>query len=124
MSFVNGCFIVGMAILLFLAVLPELMTVLMKEAYIKDVCRKNKYHPSLAVVASLFTVGRVFLSSTTVAQADSYMAFMMMAVLIASGLIYLLFIIPVCTHEAEKCREAIEQFCETKEQERDTVKEG
>ena len=124
MNFVNGCFVIGMAILLFLAVLPEIMTVLTKEAYIKEVCRKNKYHPSLAVVASLFTAGRVFLSSTSVAQTDSFMACMMMAVLIASGLIYLFFIIPVCVHEAEKCREAIKDSCEAKEQSRDTVKEG
>ena len=124
MNFVNGCFVIGMAILLFLAVLPEIMTVLMKEAYIKEVCKKNTYPPSLAVVASLFTAGRTFLSSTTVVQADSSMACMMMAVLIASGLIYLFFIIPVCTHEAEKCREAIKDICETKEQSREPVKEG
>lgn len=124
MNFVNGCFVIGMAILLFLAVLPEVMTVLTKEVYIKEVCKKNKYHPSLAVVASLFTAGRVFLSSTTVAQADSFMACMMMAVSIASGLIYLFFIVPVCAHESEKCREAIKDICETKEQSREPVKEG
>ncbi|RHU37165.1 hypothetical protein DXD54_08220 [Clostridium sp. TM06-18] len=124
MNFVNGCFVIGMAILLFLAVLPEVMTALTKEVYIKEVCKKNKYHPSLAVVASLFTAGRVFLSSTTVAQADSFMACMMMAVSIASGLIYLFFIVPVCAHESEKCREAIKDICETKEQSREPVKEG
>ena len=124
MNFVNGCFVIGMAILLFLAVLPEVMTVLTKEAYIKEVCKKNKYHPSLAVVASLFTAGRVFLSSETIAQSDFFMACMMMAVLITSGLIYLFFIIPVCAHEAEKCREAIKDICEEKEQTGDTVKEG
>lgn len=124
MNFVNGCFVIGMAILLFLAVLPEVMTVLTKEAYIKEVCKKNKYHPSLAVVASLFTAGRVFLSSETIAQSDFFMACMMMAVLITSGLIYLFFIIPVCAHEAEKCREAIKDICEAKEQTGDTVKEG
>lgn len=124
MNFVNGCFVIGMAILLFLAVLPEVMTVLTKDAYIKEVCKKNKYHPSLAVVASLFTAGRVFLSSTTVAQADSFMACMMIAVSIASGLIYLFFIVPVCAHESEKCREAIKDICETKEQSREPVKEG
>ena len=123
MNFVNGCFVIGMAILLFLAVLPEVMTALTKEVYIKEVCKKNKYHPSLAVVASLFTAGRVFLSSTTVAQADFFMACMMMAVSIASGLIYLFFIVPVCAHESEKCREAIKGMCETKEQTGDTVKE-
>lgn len=123
MNFVNGCFVIGMAILLFLAVLPEVMTALTKEVYIKEVCKKNKYHPSLAVVASLFTAGRVFLSSTTVAQADFFMACMMMAVSIASGLIYLFFIVPVCAHESEKCREAIKDICETKEQTGDTVKE-
>lgn len=124
MNFVNGCFVIGMAILLFLAVLPEVMTVLTKEAYIKEVCKKNKYHPSLAVVASLFTAGRVFLSSETIAQSDFFMACMMMAVLITSGLIYLFFIIPVCAHEAEKCKEAIKDICEAKEQTGDTVKEG
>lgn len=124
MNFVNGCFVIGMAILLFLAVLPEVMTVLTKEAYIKEVCKKNKYHPSLAVVASLFTAGRVFLSSETIAQSDFFVACMMMAVLITSGLIYLFFIIPVCAHEAEKCREAIKDICEAKEQTGDTVKEG
>ena len=124
MNFVNGCFVIGMAILLFLAVLPEVMTVLTKEAYIKEVCKKNKYHPSLAVVASLFTAGRVFLSSETIAQSDFFMACMMMAVLITSGLIYLFFIIPVCAHEAEKCREAIKDICEAKEQTGDTVNEG
>lgn len=124
MNFVNGCFVIGMAILLFLAVLPEVMTVLTKEAYIKEVCKKNKYHPSLAVVASLFTAGRVFLSSETIAQSDFFMACMMMAVLITSGLIYLFFIIPVCAQEAEKCREAIKDICEAKEQTGDTVKEG
>ena len=91
MNFVNGCFVIGMAILLFLAVLPEVMTALTKEVYIKEVCKKNKYHPSLAVVASLFTAGRVFLSSTTVAQADFFMACMMMAVSIASGHFYFFF---------------------------------
>lgn len=86
--------------------------------------QKNKYHPSLAVVASLFTAGRVFLSSETIAQSDFFVACMMMAVLITSGLIYLFFIIPVCAHEAEKCREAIKDICEAKEQTGDTVKEG
>ena len=86
--------------------------------------QKNKYHPSLAVVASLFTAGRVFLSSTTVAQADSFMACMMMAVSIASGLLELFFIVAVCAHESEKCREAIKDICETKEQSREPVKEG
>lgn len=123
MNFVNGCFVFGMGILLFLAALPEVMTVLTKEAYIKEVCRKNKYHPSLAVVASLFAAGRVFLRFTTVAQADSFMACMMMAVLIASGLIYLFFIVPVCAYKLEKCRETMKDICEAKEQTGDTAKE-